>query len=195
MRRTSCGRTGVGDPAIVRFAVVAGARVSQTTTGKSGSAAARGRMGNSVPSATASGHAASAATTLRTESVPSEPSKVHVSGSSAAFAPAEATIATTIQNTNHLADPAFEPNDILHPLGNVGLRSEPAASYRLALSISAQGRKGRRQASSSLTIGQQRTSVRCRSGCSLECVVFCPERMRVAAKRRSRDREVPVAVG
>jgi len=26
-------------------------------------------------------------------------------------------------------------------------------------------------------------------------VVFCPERMRVAAKRRSRDREVPVAVG
>ena len=44
MRRTSCGRTGVGDPAIVRFVVVAGARVSQTTTGKSGPAAARGRL-------------------------------------------------------------------------------------------------------------------------------------------------------
>jgi hypothetical protein len=120
MRRTSCGRTGIGDPAIVRFAVLAGARVSQTSTGKSGSAAARGRMNNLVPSATASGHAASAATTLRTESVPSEPSKVHASGSAAAFAAVEAIIARTTRNTNHLADPAFAPNDILHPLSNVG---------------------------------------------------------------------------
>jgi len=47
MRRTSCGRTGVGDPAIVRFAVVAGARVSQTTTGIGfrGGAGPHGQLG------------------------------------------------------------------------------------------------------------------------------------------------------
>src|SRR5271167_4911707 len=132
--RTSPGRIGAGEPPTISWPVTAGARASQTATGKPSSAPARDAVRRSIPSAVASGQAVPAATAIRTERVPSDAISVHGPGQSAAQALVDRAIAAITPRARRLAFRTAAPCRFCRRQKKQAARGSPPARRGLKFS-------------------------------------------------------------